>query len=188
MKNKLPPIDSDSILSTAIYGTEYHPDYFGDYPATSYTPAGMTTRRRQLTKGVFAIETETCETMVAVCSPIWQGDLSDYTQSHGVMITNMEHDYMFFTQPADSLVLFELRQTYEGIANSKHINWYALMNAIWLNYPEYAVSHNFREVIGQNDVGGMFFQWMGVDVELEGGNENVIAMSEIDCVNGYLRF
>ena len=126
--------------------------------------------------------------MVAVCSPIWQGDLSDYTQSHGVKLTNMELDYMFFAQPADSLVLFELRQDLYETAKTRLINWCALMNAIWQHYPEYAVSHNFREVTGQNDVGGMFFQWIGVDVELEGGNENVIAMSEIDCANGYLRF
>jgi len=177
MKNKLPPIDSDSILSTAIYGTEYHPDYFGDYPAPLYTPAGITTRRRQLTKGVFAIETETSETMVAVCSPIWQGYLSDYTQSHGVRITNMEHDYMFFAQPADSLVLFELRQTYEEIANSKHINWYALMNAIWNHFPEYATSHNSREQLGLNDVSGLFFQSLGFDTELSGSEENLITLS-----------
>lgn len=187
MKNKLPPIDSDSILSTAIYGTEYHPDYFGDYPAPLYTPAGMTTRRCKLAKGVFATETETCETMVAVCSPIWQGNLSDYTQSHGVKLTNMELDYMFFVQPTDSLVLFELRQVYDELKTSKHINYPALMNAIWNNYPEYAAAHNSREQHGLNDISGIFFKSLGMDVEPEGKMENMITLTtSVD--EGYLLF
>ena len=186
-QHDLPPLDGDSILDIAMFGTEHHPDYFGDYPSPLHTPRGMTTRRCKLAKGIFAVETEQCETMVAVCAPIWGCDLSPYALKFGEQVTNSESDYKFFPPPADSLVLFELRQVYDELKTSKHINYPALMNAIWNNYPEYAAAHNSREQHGLNDVGGLFFKSLGMDVEPEGSIENMIVMYA-NADNDFLMF
>ena len=68
LQHGLPPLDDESLLTTAMYGAEHNPEYFGDFPAPLMTSRGMSTRRCRLMPGVFALETEDCETMLAVAN------------------------------------------------------------------------------------------------------------------------
>ena len=63
----------------------------------------------------------------------------------------------------------------------------AMMNAIYLNHPEYAVQHNRREQEGLNDAGAQFWRWLGLAVEPEGRADNLITLYSGVGVD-YLRF
>jgi len=77
MKCHLPVDESeDTLLSLALHGMEEYPDYFGAFPVPFHTPRGCTVRHKALLNGVFWLETDRCEEMLAVCFPIWEGDIT----------------------------------------------------------------------------------------------------------------
>ena len=85
------------------------------------------------------------------------------------------------------VVLFELWRWYNEFMASGLIDREAMMNAIYLNHPQYAVQHNRREQEGLNDVGAQFWRWLGYDVEPEGQVENLIRFNP-DKGGNYLLF
>lgn len=177
----LPLLENEDVLMTAIYGMEHHPEYFGDYPVPPMTPRGAVTRHKRLACGVFALETESFERMIAVCHPVWSCDLSDYTVQQAEMLDSDLRQgidstlgYLFFPESAGCLTLFELWRFYDEIMASGLIDRAAMMNAIYLNHPQYAVQHNRLEQDGLNDAGAQFWRWLGFDVEPEGQVENLI--------------
>lgn len=190
----LPLLESEDVLSTAIYGMEHHPEYFGDYPVPPMTPRGAVTRHKRLACGVFALETERFERMIAVCYPVWSCDLSDYTVQQAEMLDSdlqqgidTTHGYLFFPESAGCLALFELWRFYDEIMASGLIDRAAMMNAIYVHHPEHAVRHNKREQEGLNDVGAHFWRWLGFDVEPEGKEERLIVF-HTEGGTDYLRF
>lgn len=53
------PVESpDSLHELAIYNAEYHPEYFGAYPAPMLTPHGYMVRYRTLDNGIHLLETD----------------------------------------------------------------------------------------------------------------------------------
>ena len=185
LKNNLPALDGDTILSIATYGREHNPEYFGDYPAPTLTPRGFPLRYKTLTNGVFLIETDKLEKVLAVCQPIWECDLSEYTKEHSEQLDfdrlngiSKTAGYLFFSQENACLALFELWKPYEKIGKSGRINVQAMMNAIWQYHPTYATSHNLREQTGLNDCLGLLMNCLGVEVDLVGSSENMISISE----------
>lgn len=185
LKNNLPPLDGDTILSIATYGREHNPEYFGDYPAPTLTPRGFTLRYQVLTSGVFLIETDKLEKVLAVCQPIWECDLSDYAKEHSEQLDfdrlngiSSTAGYMFFSEENACVILFELWKSYEKIRESGRVNVQAMMNAIWAKHPTYAAAHNLREQSGLNDGFGLFLKTLGVDVEFSGSIENLISLFE----------
>ena len=84
MMRHLPEIETeDSLQAAAFYGAEEHPDYFGNFPVPFFTPRGCTVRHRTIMNGVYWLETDRCEEMLAVCYPIWQADISIPEQNLG---------------------------------------------------------------------------------------------------------
>ncbi|MBQ9720190.1 MAG: hypothetical protein IJV64_05790 [Oscillospiraceae bacterium] len=190
----LPLLDEEDVLTTAVYGMEHYPDYFGGYPAPLHTPRGATTRHKSLAPGIYAIETDRFERLIAVCYPVWSCDLSDYTVAAGEQTEyDAEHGidntlgYLFFPESAGCLALFELWKWYDEIMASGMIDRTAMMNAIYLNHLEYAVMHNKREQEGLNDAGAHFWRWLGYDVEPEGSEENLITLTP-EAGAKYLKF
>lgn len=186
MKLGLPLMESESLLSIADYGREYEPEYFGDYPAPLLTPKGLTMRYITLMPGIFLIETDRrLEKVLAVCYPIWNSELSDYTKQHGEkseidMLYGIDstEGYLFFSEHNACLALFELWTSYPRIGQSQRINAAAMMNAIWTYHPTYAAAHNMREQAGLNDGLALLAISLGIDVELQGSTENVISIFE----------
>lgn len=192
-KNNLPPLDDEDVHTTAYYGMEKNPEYFGDYPAPMQTPRGITTRYKRLGPGVFALETDRFERMVAVCYPVWKVDLRAETQKAG---EQTEYDqkkgidntlgFLFFPEEVGCVVLFELWRWYRLVFPDT-IDHAALMKAIWTYQPDYAAQFNLLEQVGVNDVGARFLQQLGADVEPEGRAENLIRLNP-DAGTDYLRF
>ena len=115
MKNDLPLPEGETLLTVAVFGMEDYPDYFGSWPAPRLTPRGFTTRWKELRPGVFSIETDQGETLLAVCYPLWTSCLpepirqlaeqTDFDRAQGIDNTL---GYLFFPEAAAQLVLEEL--------------------------------------------------------------------------------
>ena len=150
MKRHLPEIETeDSLQTAAIYGAEEHPDYFGNFPVPFFTPRGCTARHRTIMNGVYWLETDRCEEILAVCYPIWEADITISEQSHG---EQLEYDriqgidntlgYLFFSRRNSAIPLYELSLLHPEIEENGVIDMAALLNAICESYPEYTTAHN----------------------------------------------
>ena len=176
--------DDVRIEGCAVYGAEIYPEYFGMLPVPSLTPWGYTIRHRTLDSGIYWIETDQCEEVLAVAHPAWAADLSKSVLRHARQLSyDIDHDinqtygYQFFPKKESCVVIFELLQTRPKWRTSGSIRLPELMNAIWTNYPEYAMSFNAHEQAGLNDGAGMFLQSMGVDIDLKSSEENMIKLN-----------
>ncbi len=184
-KQKKPLLDCKTLLEIVTYGREVNPEYFGNYPAPNVTPKGFTLRYATLTNGVFLIETDSLEKVVAVCQPIWDGDLSEYVTGRADMLDfdrlngiYRTGGYLFFAESDACVALLEIMYWNTAIKESEHLDMAAMMNAIWKYHPDYAATHNMREQTGLNDCTGLFMQSIGIDVELKGSADNVIVLTE----------
>ena len=145
ISHDLPLPDKDDILTTVVFGRENYPEYFGDYPVPLVTPKGNSLRYERLMRGVYIIETDRGELVIAVAYPIWSCDFSEYTLKRG---EKTEYDsthgidntlgYLLFSEHAGALEIYELMQNYEELTKSELIDVPALMNAFWTRYPDYA--------------------------------------------------
>lgn len=150
MKCHLPEFEGeDSLYTAALYGAEEHPEYFGGFPVPSLTPRGYTVRHKTILNGVYWLETDRCEELLAVCYPIWQADISIPEQNQGEQV---EYDgvrgidttmgYLFFPKQRSAIPLYELSRTHAEIRESGVVNMAAVLNTICKFYPEYTTMHN----------------------------------------------
>ena len=153
MKHHLPENEERGFLHTAaLYGMEEHPEYFGGFPVPMCTPRGYTVRHKMILNGVYWLETDRCEELLAVCYPIWQADISIPEQNLG---EQLEQDrlqgidntlgYLFFPAQDSPIPLYELSLLHPEIKESGAVNMAALLNAICKLYPEYVAIHNAEE-------------------------------------------
>lgn len=153
IKYHLPEIeDEDSLYTAALYGAEEHPDYFGAFPVPYFTPRGFTVRHKTILNGVYWLETDRCEEMLAVCYPIWESDITIPEQNQG---EQLEYDriqgidntlgYLFFSKQNSVIPLYELSLLHSEIEENGVVNIAALLNAICKFYPEYAAIRNEEE-------------------------------------------
>ncbi len=184
-KQEKPLLDCKTLLEIVTYGREVNPEYFGNYPAPCVTPRGFMLRYATLANGVFLIETDRLERVIAVCQPIWDGDLSEYVIGKAEMLDfdrlngiYRTGGYMFFSENDACVALLEIMYWNAAVKESEHLDMAAMMNAIWKYHPDYAVTHNMREQTGLNDCTGLFMQSIGLDVELKGSVDNVIFLTE----------
>ena len=147
----LPDEPTDSIHTTAIYGMEDYPEYFGTYPVPMVTPRGYTIRHKTILNGVYWLETDRCEELLAVCYPIWQADipipeqaLGEHTEYDRLMGVNETHGYLFFPKKDSCVPLYELYLLHPEIADNG-VLLPALRNAVSNFYPEYAARRNEEE-------------------------------------------
>lgn len=180
---KVQNIPGQSSVDAAMEGMELCPAYFGPFPVPPCTPWGWTLRHRALDNGIYWIETSQCKTVLAVCHPIWESELSEYVIQAGKMLASESSGgdktlgYLFFDENASCAVVFELLKVrsewlYTGLVRKPE-----LMNAIWERQPGYAAAYNAQEQAGLNDALGLLLQTLGAeDVELEGASEYMIAL------------
>ena len=184
VRNKLMSPDKCDLLSSAIYYADDYPEYFGPIPAPVVTPRGYMTRYITLSSGVFALETNTGERLIALAGIIWSLELQDTTKALGMKVGNLcgsevpvEAEYLFFKEEDGCLALFELLHGLSDPADCQRLDLAALMNAIWTYHPDYALSHNLREQQGLNDLLGLLMNSVGAEVELSGSAKNMVAMT-----------
>lgn len=190
----LPLPKGETLYECSLYGVEIHPSYFGALPVPILTPWGHTTRSPVLANGIYWLETDQCSETLAVCFPIWRGDLSeaalhyarqtDYDEKNGIENT---YGYLFFSEESICVAVFELLKTRSAWLSLKKVDLSALMNAIWWNCPEYAVAYNAWEQRGLHDPLGQVLRTLGYDVELSGSIEHMIFLTP-DAGTDYWRW
>ena len=185
------PMDED-IREVAVYGMESDPDYFGTFPAPMDTPRGAVLRYLQIINGIFALETESGDRLIAIAYPIWADSLSDYTMQYGLQTArdlaagiDCTFGYLFFEEETGCLPLLELSRSYDYPEDVIHM--YAVKNAVFERFPDYMVQYNRNEISGLNDSQGMLCQLVGADMELSGDEKNLIAYSP-EAGTEYLTF
>ncbi len=194
-QHDLPIAEDEDILATAVFGMEDYPEYFGHYPAPIMTPRGKTARYQEIINGILLLETEAAERLIAICYPIWSGDLSEYARRCGEQTEydkqrgiNHTFGYLFFREDSGSVAIFELWNHHTKLKECGRIDGQKLMNALWQHHPHYVIQHNDRETRGENDSVGLFFRELGMnDVELKSNPDNLISMS-LDMDTHYLKW
>ena len=89
--------------------------------------------------------------MVAICYPVWNGDISEGTEELGEQ-TQQDREqgientygYLFFPWGISCIPLFELIWNNPEHQENKTINFSALKNVIWEKYPDYALKNNLE--------------------------------------------
>ena len=176
----LPMPEGKSLREAALYGAELRPDYFGAYPVPFLTPWGHTLRHRPLDNGIYWIETEQCVEVLAVCYPIWDGDLSEGLWEVGRKLdAEGEMGYRYFLKETACVAIWELLRLRPALLTTGLIRKTELMNAIWEHQPGYALGYNAQEQAGLNDALGLLLYALGVeDRELESSPEHMITLTE----------
>jgi hypothetical protein len=183
VKHGIPLAATETLHSIALFNMEYHPEYFGAYPVPFDTPWGHTTRHRAVDNGVYWIETDQGEQVLAICYPIWVVELSDAAKNLARQLdSDLERGiestlgYLFFSEKDCCVPIFELLWARPSWKQSEKIDVPALMNAIWSNHPDYAAAFNMQEQSGLNDTFGLLMNTLGVKTELRRFAENMIAL------------
>ena len=185
----LPLPEGSSLRDASLFGMERRPDYFGAYPVPFLTPWGRTLRHRPLDNGVYWIETERCVEGLALCYPVWDGELSEGMSELGrTLEIEGEMGYLYFIKDASCVALWELLRTRSELIDAGLIRKPELMNAIWKHQPRYALGYNAQEQAGLHDTLGLLLYALGVeDRNLEGSPEYMIAMDP-DAGTDYIGF
>ena len=115
---------------------------------------------------------------------IWSLELQDTTIQFGNKVDSLtsaevpvEVQYLFFLEKDGCLALFELLHTHPALLASGRLDKLALMNAIWQYHSDYALTHNFREQQGLNDMLGLILNDVGIECELYGSAENMVMLA-----------
>ena len=171
--------EGKSLRDAALYGAELCPNYFGAYPVPFLTPWGYTLRHRPLDNGIYWIETEQCVEVLAVCYPVWDGDLSKGIQEVGHRLDHEgERGYLYFLKESACAAVWELLWIRPALVSTGLIRKPELMNAIWKYQPGYAMGYNAQEQAGLHDVLGLLLYALGAeDRELKGSPEGMISIT-----------
>ncbi len=190
-QNNLPP--DEPLRATAFFAAQSFPEYFGAFPVPLHTPRGVTLRHWILDNGIYWLETDQCEKVLAVSYPVWSTELSDLTASLGEQTEyGKAHDieetlgYIFFPAKVSCIPLRELIRTRPEWTGTL-IDKPALMNAIWKVAPEYAALMNCQEQSGRNDLFSALLAEAGVQVEPNISMDNMIGIFS-DAGENYLLF
>ncbi len=194
IRNNLPSEEGDTLLGLAAFARGDFPEYFGKNPAPLLTSRGYMTRYRELMDGVFFIETDCCETVLALCYPIWKCDISEYCRNrseqtvfdreHGIDTT---HGYVFFPLKDACLPVFELVCDHWELRDSNLLDIPALMNAIWTHHPDYAAMWNREEQSGLHDLVGELYRSFGVEIKTDNSPGRLISFN-LSTGTSWLRF
>lgn len=102
------------LRSAAVFGAQEYPEYFGEQPAPMDTPRGRTLRSAQIWNGVWCLETDQGEHMLAFSYPIWTAELSWMAQGLGEQTAQDQAEgidntfgYLFFPAEEDGIPLQE---------------------------------------------------------------------------------
>ena len=176
----LPLEEGVTLRSLAVDGMETNPEYFGTYPVPSRTPWGYTLRHRAIDNGVYWIETEQSR-VLAVCY-ILHDELSDFARRLATLERRDREEgldetmgYLFFSRKSSCIPVFELMQARPQWTGSGKIRRDALENAIWQDYPDYAIHYNLQETAGQHDLPGLLLD--NSPAELARSDDQMIHMT-----------
>ncbi len=147
--------ETGSLYCTAVYAAEQYPEYFGGLLPPRNTPFGLTVRCKKAAEGLYFLETDQCQWILAVAYPIWSCDLSNEVQKLGcfcevdLRAKELEARYLFFEESRCAPAIYELLEVSEYQGLTKYISSRSVLETeLCLNYPEYTLHHNFLEMAG----------------------------------------
>lgn len=155
--NQIPLQEDESMRTTAAFGMEMYPEYFGAYPVPVLTPWGYTTRHKAVANGVFWLETDSCRRGLAISFPLYDDLSNDAMELACHFPGSTEADHVFFSERDSYIPIFELLRFMNQKDLLCAINPYALMNALYLYHPEYVTGNNIAEQAGFG--GGWFISF-----------------------------
>ncbi|MBQ3011045.1 MAG: hypothetical protein IJA20_01875 [Methanocorpusculum sp.] len=147
--------DIESLYCSAIYSADVYPEYFGGLIPPRCTPWGLTVRMKKAQEGIYFLETDQCEWVLALAHPIWDIELSDAVKKMGALC---EHDkgmgdkyaqYLYFQRDKCAPAIYELL-THSGFENLRNfIRSQEVLEAhVYRQNMEYAVTYNMTQVSG----------------------------------------
>ncbi len=147
------PAELQSLYCTAIYAAEKYPEYFGGVMPPRCTPEGLVLRVKKIYEGIYFLETERCHWMLAVSYPIWNCDLSKYTQRLGKTCAQEqqpgveEFAYLYFSEDVCAPAIYELLDCPDYQALMAYITSRdTLETYLYRHFPAYVIQHNMLEV------------------------------------------
>lgn len=195
-RNKFSLPEYETLQSAAFLGREQHPEYFGEIPVPFSTIKGNTLRSKTLANGIYWIETDMCEEILAVAFPIWD-DLSEAAQRLALNLDRSGSQeavaavpspvYLLFSELASCVPLYELSELHPEWEQAGLIDSAALMNAVCERYPVYATAANMFEMAGANDMAGQLLSGFGLEIPLYRRPDRALHLSP-DAGTDFLRF
>ena len=181
------------LREAAAYGMEQCPQYFGPFPPPVDTPLGHVIRCKALINGVFWEETDAAKAIIAVAYPRWLDVFSAYVMRYAVRVgrdadgnTDTAFESLCFQEESMPIVLFELQRYYGELRHSPYIDNQALMNVVYRDFFDYAVSFNTLEQSGADDMLRLLIDDKEVDKQPQGSVDKVIRITP-DAGYAYLR-
>ena len=146
----------EGIYTSSVYAAEKYPAYFGGILPPRSTPWGLVLRYKKVAEGIFFLETDRLEWVLAVAEPIWGVDLSEEARGLGQLwegdrlLRRREAQYLYFQTSRCGPVIYELLDYEEYQTLLSYIpSKAALETKLYLNHPGYTLRHNFVQMSGQ---------------------------------------
>ena len=155
-KRGIAPKNDESLYATAIYEADRYPEYFGGHIPPRMTPWGLTIRWKKASEGIFFLETDRCEWVLALAQPFWSIDLSDVVQGYGeeceadLQLGAEEAVYRYFRGKGMAPAIFELLdyEDHRGLLGYIHSKE-ALETYLYDHCLEYVLQCNAAEMSGK---------------------------------------
>lgn len=196
VKQRIPFKEGESIYASAIYFADKYPDYFGGHIPPRMTPWGLTIRWKKASEGVFFLETDRCEWVLALAQPFWSIDLSGMAQELGeeceadLQMDAEEAVYRYFRGDNMAPAIFELLgyEDHCGLLNYIHSKE-ALETYLYSHCPEYVLQYNAAEMSGHGkaDILENLLGVFGCPVP-EGDPEDAQRRRSANCIHYYPEF
>ncbi len=151
-KHGVPFDETASLYSTAVFSADQYPEYFGETIPPRCTPWGLVVRCKKAADGVFFLETDKCEWLLALSFPVWSAGISENARQFGSLheadkrMGQEEAEYLYFQRDKCAPAIFELLQNkkYDGIRKFIY-SQEVLETALYIQTPAYAITKNLSE-------------------------------------------
>lgn len=183
---------TDSLYCAAVYAAEQYPEYFGGLLPPRHTPFGLTVRIKKVAEGLYFLETDRCQWVLAAAYPVWQCDLSPAVQKLGTFCKYdeqtgvQEAKYLFFEESCCAPAIYELLDLKEYQGLSDYItSRTALETEMFSRFPNYTIQHNCMEVTGRGkcDMLANLLVSIGAELPEEYDSEEQQAKRIANCIH-----
>ena len=150
VRHHLPLRDWESLYADAVCGAADNPEYYGMLPVPTLTPWGRTLRNRVLANGIFRLETEEQDDVLAMSHPLWNSELTYAAINYGCFTdadfrqgTEQSMACLFFSKRTSCVPLYELRKgrwNWDGLPQLD-----VLLEEIRTNCPDYLETAAYRD-------------------------------------------
>lgn len=144
------------LFCSAVYNMGKYPGYFGGHIPPRMTPWGLTIRWKKASEGIFFLETDRCEWILALAHPFWSIDLSNLVSTYGefcatdLQLGREEAVYRYFRGFDIAPAIFDLLdyEDNQGLMDFIYSRE-ALETYLYIHCPKFVLQYNAAEISGQ---------------------------------------